>query len=66
MPEPASQHDQLLHKNTIVLANAVSLASEVILAIAGNDIASSINNTPLSQTLVNSLVLARFMNAATA
>ena len=37
-------------KSAIVLANAIELTAEVIKNIAGNDIASALNNSPLTKS----------------
>lgn len=44
--------------NSIVLANACQLVSEVIRSIAGNDISNHLQGEPISQETVSGMVMA--------
>lgn len=44
--------------NSVVLANACQLVTEVIKSIAGNDISNHLQGTPVSQETISGLTLA--------
>lgn len=58
--EQATQiNSEKILNNAIVIANIVELTSNVIIRIAGKDIADSLNNNSLSKTVINNLIANR-------
>lgn len=47
------------------LANAVELATNVLLNVAGNDISDSINGTPAGAAVISNIVQARIQKSLT-
>lgn len=51
------QIDEKQHKTALILANAGELAAAVIKRIAGNDISTALNGSPLTREVVQSMVM---------
>lgn len=47
------------HETALVLANAGELAAAVITKIAGNDISTAINGSPVTREMIQNLVFRR-------
>lgn len=50
-------------RSLVTLANANELASRIIRQVVGNDIASSFNGSPLTSSLICTIVQHRFQTA---
>lgn len=49
--------DEKQHKTALILANAGELAAALIKKIAGNDISTALNGSPLPREVIQSLVM---------
>ena len=45
------------HETALVLANAGTLAAKIITRIAGNDISTAVNGSPLTRNVIQNLVM---------
>jgi hypothetical protein len=48
--------NETVHETALVLANAGELASAIISKIAGNDISTAVNGSPLTRGMIQNLV----------
>lgn len=53
MPELVNEKQ---HESALVLANAGELAAQVIKKIAGNDISTAVNGSPITREMVQNLL----------
>ena len=54
--------DQYSVKNTTVLANAVELSSQVIMKVAGNEVANSVGGETITPPALGNAVLAKMQS----
>ena len=52
------------HETALVLSNAATLAAKIITRIAGNDISTAVNGSPLTRTVVQNLVMRKMERVA--
>ena len=60
MADSQTLHQQDVQTSMVVLANAATLTAEIISAIAGNDISSSLNGVQLRRDTLYMLAMTRF------
>ena len=54
------------HETALVLANAGLLASKIISRIAGNDISTAVNGSPLTRGVIQNLVMRKMERVVSA
>lgn len=57
--------NQKEHETSLILANAAELTAAVIKKVAGNDISTAINGSPLTREVIYNLLLSKLIKKLT-